>query len=155
MTHRLKPVAGQTLVIATIRDAMKMACSKSAQVFLHNPPVSVDNVSTEGLVPFMHVEGDIISKKFDFMMGDLETEPFKIAKVRNFSITVRLGEKDKFTDFPRGQIETVFRQRTIFVAGREELGDLVRGQQLLRCHRSQCGYCFHLHLRLRHRRAVL
>ena len=85
MTHRLKPVAGQTLVIATIRDAMKMACSKSAQVFLHNPPVSVDNVSTEGLVPFMHVEGDIISKKFDFMMGDLETEPFKIAKVRNFS----------------------------------------------------------------------
>jgi len=81
MKHRLKPVAGQALVIATIRDAMKMACTKSAEVFLHNPPVSVDNVSTEGLVPFMHVEGDIISKKFDFMMGDLETEPFKIAKV--------------------------------------------------------------------------
>ena len=38
-------------------------------------------MSTKDLKPDIHVEGDIISKKYDFMMGDLMTNPYKIAQV--------------------------------------------------------------------------
>ena len=55
---------------------------ETAAVYLHNPPVSIDNVtSTEGLPISIHVKGDIISKKYDFMMGDLDNNPYKIAQV--------------------------------------------------------------------------
>ena len=40
----------------------------------------IDNV-TSGLPVAIHVEGDIIAKKYDFMMGNLDTNPFKIAQV--------------------------------------------------------------------------
>ena len=40
----------------------------------------IDNVTTSGLPVAIHVERDIISKKYDFMMGNLETTPFKIAQ---------------------------------------------------------------------------
>lgn len=38
-------------------------------------------MSTRGLSPDIHVAGDIISKKYDFMMGDMENNPYKIAQV--------------------------------------------------------------------------
>ena len=41
----------------------------------------LEDVSTEGLSPDIHVAGDIISKKDDFMMGDIENNPYKIAQV--------------------------------------------------------------------------
>ena len=47
-------------------------------------PVSLDNVTTKGLVPDIHVKGNVTSKKYDFMMGNLQTynpPPYKIAQV--------------------------------------------------------------------------
>ena len=41
----------------------------------------LEDVTTEGLSPDIHVAGDIISKKYDFMMGDIENNPYKIAQV--------------------------------------------------------------------------
>ena len=45
------------------------------------PPVLLEDISTEGLSPDILVAGDIISKKYDFMMGDLDNNPYKIAQV--------------------------------------------------------------------------
>ena len=45
------------------------------------PPVNLENVTTEGLTPDIHVAGDIIAKKYDFMMGNIERNPYKIAQV--------------------------------------------------------------------------
>ena len=46
----------------------------------------IDDVTTKGLPAFIHVEGQILAKKYDFMMmGDLNTNPYKIAKVVNSS----------------------------------------------------------------------
>merc|ERR1712038_805806 len=44
-------------------------------------PKSIDDVTTSGLSVSIHVEGDILSKKYNFMMGDLDTNPYKIAQV--------------------------------------------------------------------------
>ena len=52
-----------------------------ADIYLHNPPMSLDNVTTSGLPVAIHVEGDFRSKKYDFMMGNLQTNPYKIAQV--------------------------------------------------------------------------
>ena len=46
------------------------------------PPVLLEDISTKGLSPDILVAGDIISKKYDFMMGDLDNNPYKIAQVR-------------------------------------------------------------------------
>ena len=46
-----------------------------------NPPISIDHITTNGLPVAIHVEGDILAKKYDFMMGDLNTNPYKIAQV--------------------------------------------------------------------------
>jgi len=43
--------------------------------------VKLDDVTTEGLTADIHVAGDIIAKKYDFMMGDIEDNPYKIAQV--------------------------------------------------------------------------
>ena len=44
-------------------------------------------MSTNGLPVSIHVEGDIISKKYDFMVGNLNTNPYKIAQVvRKFKL---------------------------------------------------------------------
>ena len=43
--------------------------------------MSYDDVTTSGLPVSIHVEGDIVSKKYDFMMGNLNTNPYKIAQV--------------------------------------------------------------------------
>ena len=45
------------------------------------PPVLLEDISTKGLAPDILVAGDIISKKYDFMMGDLDNNPYKIAQV--------------------------------------------------------------------------
>lgn len=79
--------AGQTMVLATVKKQSMMQLESSADVFIHNPPVNVDEVTTSGLAPDIHVEGDIMSKKYDFMMGNLQTNPYKIAQaVRKFKM---------------------------------------------------------------------
>lgn len=72
---------GQTLVFATIRKQSMMQLESSANIYIHEPPLLLEDVSTEGLDADIHVEGDIISKKYDFMMGDMENNPYKIAQV--------------------------------------------------------------------------
>jgi len=80
---------GRTLVVATIKKQSAFQLESSADVYIHNPPVNIDDVTTNGLVPTIHVEGDIVSKKYDFMMGDLRTNPYKIAQVvRKFKMVM-------------------------------------------------------------------
>jgi len=73
--------SGQTMVVATVKKQSLMSLESSADIYIHNPPVSLDDVTTDGKRADIHVEGDIISKKYDFMMGDLRTNPYKIAQV--------------------------------------------------------------------------
>jgi len=70
---------GRTWVVATIKE--QQYTKSSADIYIHNPPVNYDHVTTNGMVPSIHVVGDIISKKFDFMMGNLKGNPQKIAQV--------------------------------------------------------------------------
>ena len=49
---------------------------------LCQPPILLEDINTKGLSPDILVAGDIISKKYDFMMGDLDNNPYKIAQVR-------------------------------------------------------------------------
>ena len=49
--------------------------------FFPKPPVLLEDINTKGLSPDILVAGDIISKKYDFMMGDLDNNPYKIAQV--------------------------------------------------------------------------
>ena len=72
---------GKTMVLATIKRQSNFSFESSADIYIHNPPVSIDDVSTSGLPVSIHVEGDIISKKYDFMVGNLNTNPYKIAQV--------------------------------------------------------------------------
>ena len=66
-------------MIATIKA--QFGFTASAEVYLHNPPVNIDDVTTKGLPVLIHIEPDIIAKKYDFMMGDMNTNPYKIATV--------------------------------------------------------------------------
>ena len=52
------------------------------------PPVLLEDISTKGLSPDILVAGDIISKKYDFMMGDLDNNPYKIAQVLFIQYTI-------------------------------------------------------------------
>ena len=52
------------------------------------PPVLLEDISTKGLSPDILVAGDIISKKYDFMMGDLDNNPYKIAQVQLIQYTM-------------------------------------------------------------------
>ena len=71
--------SGQTMVVATIKKQSAFQLESSADVYIHNvrevffenirfhiynytfqPPVNIDDVTTNGLVPTIHVEGDII-----------------------------------------------------------------------------------------------
>ena len=88
---------GKTMVLATIKRQPKFQGSpieSSADIYIHNPPVSIDDVTTSGvsiddvttsgLPVAIHVEGDIMSKKYNFMetfVGNLNTNPCKIAQV--------------------------------------------------------------------------
>merc|ERR1719158_1456379 len=70
-----------TMVVATVKRQSNFSLESSADIYIHNPPMSIDDVTTSGLPVSIHVEGDIISKKYDFMMGNLNTNPYKIAQV--------------------------------------------------------------------------
>merc|ERR1712018_876338 len=70
-----------TMVVATVKRQSNFSLESSADIYIHNPPMSIDDVTTSGLPVSIHVEGDILSKKYDFMMGDLNTHPYKIAQV--------------------------------------------------------------------------
>lgn len=73
-------VGGKTLVYATIKKESMMSFTASAEIFLHDPPVDIDNVTTDGLVAKIRVEGDFLGKKYDFMMGSRDN-PYKVAQV--------------------------------------------------------------------------
>ena len=73
--------AGEKMVVATIKKPSNFQLEECADIYLHNPPMRLDNVTTNGLQPAIHVEGDILSRKYNFMMGDLHTNPYKIAQV--------------------------------------------------------------------------
>ena len=70
-----------TMVVATIKRQSNFSLESSADIYIHNPPMSIDDVTTSGMPVSIHVEGDILSKKYDFMMGNLDTNPYKIAQV--------------------------------------------------------------------------
>ena len=78
--------SGATLAIATIKRRGILALS-GADIYLHNPPVHIDNVTTNGLPVAIHVDGNVIRKEYDFMMGNMNDNPFKIARVvRKFKL---------------------------------------------------------------------
>ena len=77
----IKDQSGATLVVATIKQQSNFFMDASADVYLHNPPVLIDNVTTKGLPVDIYIEGDISSKKYDFMMGNIMNNPYKIAQV--------------------------------------------------------------------------
>ena len=62
------------MVAASIRQSEVMQWAKSADIYLHDPPVSLEGVTTQGLVPSIHVEGDIMAKKYDFMIHSIFVE---------------------------------------------------------------------------------
>merc|ERR1712183_380472 len=74
-------VDGKTVVYATIKKESMMSFTASADIYLHNPPMDIDNVTSDGLVPTITVEGDFMAKKYDFMMGTRGTRPVKVAQV--------------------------------------------------------------------------
>ena len=71
---------GKTLVFATVKKESMMSFVASAEVFIHDPPMDIDNVTTDGLVPKIMVKGDFLAKKYDFMMGSRDS-PYKVAQV--------------------------------------------------------------------------
>ena len=78
--------SGATLAIATIKRRGILALS-GADIYLHNPPVHIDNVTTNGLPVAIHVDGNVIRIEYDFMMGNMNDNPFKIARVvRKFKL---------------------------------------------------------------------
>jgi uncharacterized protein YxjI len=73
--------SGSTLAIATIKRRGSGVFMTGADIYLHDPPMHIDNVSTNGLPVAIHVEGNVIGKEYDFMMGNMNNNPFKIARV--------------------------------------------------------------------------
>ena len=69
---------GATLAIATIK---RQGILSGADIYLHNPPMHIDNVTTDGLPVAIHVDGNPIRKEYEFMMGNMNDNPFKIARV--------------------------------------------------------------------------
>ena len=67
-------------MIASIEDVTKFCQNHtSAEVFVHQPPVSLDTVTTEGLAPCIIIQGNVLSsggRTFDFMMGDIAAQPY-------------------------------------------------------------------------------
>ena len=76
--------SGATLAIATIK---RRGILSGADIYLHNPPMHIDNVTTNGLPVAIHVDGNVVRKEYDFMMGNMNDNPFKIARVvRKFKL---------------------------------------------------------------------
>ena len=82
---------GKVMVVATVKQQSSLGLDSSADIYIHDPPMSYDTVTTKGLSVSIHVEGDIRSKKYDFMMdnftrasskgGYMVRNPYKIAQV--------------------------------------------------------------------------
>jgi len=88
-----KSDSGQTMVLATIKRRGMMSFDASAEIFIHSPPVNYEQVTTEGMVPAIVVEGDMIGKNFDFMVG-IRSNPVKIGQVtRKFNM---LSERNSY-----------------------------------------------------------
>jgi len=78
--------SGEVLVLASITKASSMSWVANADIYLHQPAVSLSSVSHSGLTPDIKVVGDIRGKTFDFMM-DKNGSPTKLAQiVRNFQM---------------------------------------------------------------------
>ena len=78
--------SGATLAIATIKRRGVLSIS-GADIYLHNPPMHIDNVTTDGLPVAIHIDGNPIRFEYDFMMGNMNDNPFKIARVnRKFKL---------------------------------------------------------------------
>ena len=77
----------KTMVVATIKRQSNFSFQPSADIYIHNPPLSIADVTTIGLPVAIHVEGDITSKKYDFTIGKYNQNPYKIAQVvKNFKL---------------------------------------------------------------------
>ena len=70
----------KTMVIATMKRKSNSSLESSADIYLHDPAMNIDNVTTTGLPVDIYVEGDMINKNYDFMMGNVNTGWFKIAQ---------------------------------------------------------------------------
>ena len=77
---------GCTMVIAKIKAEILPLLS-SAHIYIYDPPVKMTYdkpITTKGVPVAIHAEGDISSKKFDFMMGNpdplQDRRPYKIAQ---------------------------------------------------------------------------
>ena len=73
-----------TMVVATVERHYEFSLKRSipyADIFIHNPPMSIDDITTSGLPVSIHVFENKFSKTYDFMMGDLDNNPYKIAQV--------------------------------------------------------------------------
>jgi len=73
--------SGQILVYATIKQKELFTFTPEAEIFIHNPPIPFENVSTKGLVPDMVASGNIIQKDYGLVMGEMENNPYKIAEI--------------------------------------------------------------------------
>ena len=73
--------SGATLAIATIKRRGSGVFMTGADIYLHDPPIYIDNITTNGLPLAIHVEGNVIRKEYNFMMGNTNNNPFKIAPV--------------------------------------------------------------------------
>merc|ERR1739847_159615 len=51
-----------TMVVATVKRHSNFSLESSADIYIHNPPVRIEDVTTSGLPVSIHVEGDIISE---------------------------------------------------------------------------------------------
>ena len=71
---------GKTMVVATVKGETNLKVESSANIYIHNPPVSIDDVKTSGLPVAIHVEGNF-KGKYNFMVGNLKSKPCKIAQV--------------------------------------------------------------------------
>ena len=76
----VKDQTEKTMVIATMKRKSNSSLESSADIYLHDPAVNIDNVTTTGLPVDIYVEGDMINKNYDFVMGNGKTGWFKIAQ---------------------------------------------------------------------------
>ena len=80
---------GQTLVGATIQLHSHFSFKSSADIYIHNPPMSIDDVTTSGQNVSINVKGDFMAKAYDFMMYPDTDQPYKIAEVKRESELLR------------------------------------------------------------------
>ena len=104
------PGQNRIVVLATITNPKIWGCcsEQSVDIFIHSPPVSILDVTTSGKPATIHVEGNIDRKKYCFMVGNLETKPYKIAQVNKHSIEIGANIDIAFICFSAYAIEKMF-----------------------------------------------